>query len=87
MTREKKQPPSVEPTFEDAIGRLETIVGSLEGGEAPLEESLQLFEEGVRLSRACMQRLEAAERRIEILLKDEASGVDRVAAFTPGDEE
>jgi len=87
MTRDKKQAPPTEPTFEEAIARLEAIVGSLEGGEAPLEESLQLFEEGVRLSRACMQRLETAERRIEVLLKDEATGVDRVAPFAPADEE
>jgi len=85
MTRDKKAP--AEPTFEEAIARLETIVGALEGGDAPLEESLQLFEEGVRLSRACMQRLEAAERRIEILLKDEAGGADRAVPFAPADEE
>jgi exodeoxyribonuclease VII small subunit len=84
MTRDKKPP--AEPTFE-AIARLETIVGSLEGGDAPLEESLQLFEEGVRLSRACMQRLEAAERRIEILLKDEAGGADRAVPFAADGEE
>ncbi len=56
--------------FESALTRLEEIVGKLEEGEMPLEDSLKLFEEGVRLSRVCDQKLQAAERRIEILMKD-----------------
>lgn len=59
-----------EVKFESALERLEEIVRKLEDGEMPLEESLKLFEEGVRLSRVCDQRLQAAERRIEILMKD-----------------
>src|SRR5215207_2492339 len=58
-------------TFESSLGELEKIVRKLEDGDLSLEESLKLFEDGVRLSRECQERLNAAERRIEILLKDE----------------
>lgn len=53
--------------FETALAELEAIVKTLEEGDLPLERSLQLFERGVHLSRFCHQRLEEAERRIEIL--------------------
>ena len=53
--------------FESAVGELETIVKNLESGELSLEDSLQLFERGVQLSRFCHGRLEDAERRIELL--------------------
>lgn len=58
-------------TFESSLGELEKIVRRLESGELSLEESLKLFEDGVRLARDCRERLDQAERRIEILLKDE----------------
>lgn len=58
------------PRFEDALGRLEQIVTTLEKGDLPLEESLKLYEEGVRLSRTCHAKLEEAEGRIEMLVKD-----------------
>ena len=53
--------------FEAALTELDTIVKKLEEGDIPLEQSLQLFERGVQLSRFCHARLEEAERRIEIL--------------------
>ena len=53
--------------FEAALTELDTIVKKLEDGDIPLEQSLQLFERGVQLSRFCHARLEEAERRIEIL--------------------
>ena len=59
-------------SFEGALEQLETTVGRLEEGEMPLEEALELFEKGVALSRQCTETLEAAERRIEILVGDEA---------------
>jgi exodeoxyribonuclease VII small subunit len=55
--------------FEDALNKLEKIVSQLEEGEIPLEESLKLFEEGIRLSRLCNQKLDEAEKKVEILLK------------------
>lgn len=57
--------------FEASLQDLEKIVRRLEDGDLPLEESLKLFEDGVRLSRECQERLNQAERRIEILLQDE----------------
>jgi exodeoxyribonuclease VII small subunit len=60
-----------EPTrFEQALQRLEEIVGRLEKGELPLEESLALYEEGIQLSRLCHTKLEEAEAKIELLMKD-----------------
>ena len=58
-------------TFESSLGELEKIVRKLEDGDLSLEESLKLFEDGVRISRECQERLNKAERRIEVLLKDE----------------
>src|SRR3712207_4023907 len=57
--------------FETQLAALERIVRELERGELPLEESLQLFEDGVKLARECQERLNQAERRIEILMRDE----------------
>lgn len=57
-------------TFETALERLEALVEKLEKGDLPLEQSLKLFEEGVKLARACNRRLDEAERKVEILLKD-----------------
>ena len=53
--------------FESAIAELETIVKRLEDGDLPLEQSLELFERGVQLSRFCHSKLEEAERRVELL--------------------
>jgi exodeoxyribonuclease VII small subunit len=55
--------------FEGQLASLERIVRELERGELPLEQSLELFEQGVRLSRECQERLNEAERRIEVLLR------------------
>ncbi len=68
-------------SFEDAIKRLSEIVQTLERGDLPLEESLRLFEEGVRLSRASQERLEAAQKRVEELLGFEKDGRPRTTPF------
>jgi len=57
-------------TFEASLEALERIVQQLESGDLPLEKSLELFEQGIRLSRECQERLSQAERRIEVLLRD-----------------
>ncbi len=57
--------------FEDALERLELIVDQLESGNLALEESLKVFEEGVGLARRCAKYLDDAEKRIEILTRDE----------------
>lgn len=76
MKRSEEQPRS----FEASLEALEQIVHELEGGDLPLEKSLELFEEGIRLSRQCQERLSQAERRIEILLRDN-QGRPVVSAF------
>lgn len=61
--------------FESSLAALEKIVRELERGELPLEKSLELFERGVKLSRECQERLQEAERRIEVLLqRDDGDG-------------
>jgi exodeoxyribonuclease VII small subunit len=67
-------------TFEASLEALEQIVRQLENGDLPLEKSLELFEQGIRLSRECQERLGQAERRIEILLRDN-QGRPVVSAF------
>lgn len=61
--------------FEDALARLEQLVDTLEGGNLPLEDSLKAFEEGVALARRCATYLEEAERRIELLTRDEGGAL------------
>jgi len=61
--------PAEEPSFEAGLAELEKIVAELEEGDMPLERSLELFEKGVDLSESCRTRLEAAESKVEILLK------------------
>jgi exodeoxyribonuclease VII small subunit len=68
-------------SFEAAIKRLTEIVQQLERGELPLEESLRLFEEGVKLSRVSQTRLDAAEKRVEQLLAVDGQGAPRTAPF------
>jgi exodeoxyribonuclease VII small subunit len=56
-------------TFEESLKKLETIVAQLERGDLPLEDSIKIFEEGMRLSAECKQQLDAAEGKVQILLK------------------
>lgn len=67
-------------SFEQSLKELESIVEQLEAGDLPLEQSLELFERGVGLSRECQKRLDDAEQKVEILLKG-ADGSYRAAAF------
>jgi exodeoxyribonuclease VII small subunit len=57
--------------FEDTFKKLETIVNRLETGDLPLEDSMKLFEEGMRLSKICSQRLAEVQKKVEVLLKGE----------------
>lgn len=82
MTKEMK--------FETALDKLEEIVRKLEEGDLPLDDSLRMFEEGVRLARYCGGRLDAAERKIEVLMKNEEGRAeplpfDAAAAREPGE--
>jgi exodeoxyribonuclease VII small subunit len=69
------------PSFEEAIKRLSEIVQTLERGDLPLEESLRLFEEGVRLSRASQEKLDSAQKRVEELLGFDRDGRPRTTPF------
>ena len=73
------------PDFETALKRLEEIVKKLENGELSLDSALELFEEGIKLSRFCHTKLEEAERRVEILVKN-SSGQPRAVAFESENE-
>ena len=72
----------METSFETSLAELEKIVGKLENCDLPLEQSLELFEKGIKLSRECRERLTNAERRIEILMKD-ANGDLKAEAIEP----
>ena len=77
MPEEVSQPLS----FEASLDELERVVKELEKGDLPLEQSLQLFESGMRLSAECKRQLEEAETRVEVLMK---KGSEMVAVpFNP----
>lgn len=78
--------PSPEISFEQAMDRLEEIVGSMESDRMPLDEMVTAYEEGMMLLQCCRQRIETARQRIEsITLK--ADGKAELAAFEPGRDE
>jgi exodeoxyribonuclease VII small subunit len=74
-------------SFESALEQLEATVARLEEGEMPLEEALELFESGVKLSRQCTTTLEEAERRIEVLVADRGLGEDEASVRFDFEEE
>ena len=76
------QPATPEPSFETAIERLETIVDEMESDQLPLEELIVRYEEGIKLVKVCEERLQAAEKRIEIITKN-AAGKPKLAPFEP----
>jgi len=66
--------PEAEGSFETSLERLTAVVDRLESGELGLEESLALFEEGVRLARSAKERLDKAEKRVEELIESDENG-------------
>lgn len=87
QTSAKAQPQQQDaPSFEQALGQLETIVDSMESGETPLAELLVKFEEGTRLLKLCEARLKEAEMKIE-LLKKQKDGGPGFADFPVADRE
>ena len=62
--------------FEEALKKLEKIVGDLEDGNLSLDDALERYEEGIRLSKTCAKKLEVARRKVEILLKSEDGSVE-----------
>ena len=67
MTEKKKE--KKEPNFEEALARLEAIVGEMEGGQVSLEKMMAYFEEGSALVKYCTGKLNEVERKIELLVK------------------
>jgi len=79
-------PTATSNEFEKAFAELEQIVKRLESEELPLDESLELFEKGIRLSRFCNQKLEEVEKKIELILAD-SKGQPKSEPFEPEDED
>jgi len=73
-------------TFEESMKRLEEIVQQLEGGDMPLEESLSVFEEGMKLAAFCSRKLEEAEKKVTLLVREQ-EGCLLEKPFGPGDSE
>ena len=82
MTMAKPVSKTSEPTFESALDRLEQIVGEMEGDKLVLEDLLARYEEGTRLVKVCQQRLDSAERRIELIARG-AGGEAELSEFDP----
>jgi exodeoxyribonuclease VII small subunit len=81
MTKTKTLPKNL--SFEKALERLQEIVSELEDPEKGLEASLELFEEGVALSRFCRSRIDEIQKRVDVVLKETPEGL----ATGPLDEE
>jgi exodeoxyribonuclease VII small subunit len=77
----KKQPQT--PQFEQSLQELEALVEKMEQGDLSLEQSLQHFERGVQLTRACQQALKEAEQKVETLLKK--NGQEEIVPFDSED--
>ena len=74
-----KRTPAAPVGFEQALKRLEEAVHKLEDGSLGLDEALKAFEQGIQWSRQCHQRLAEAEKKVEILLKNEKEELTQVA--------
>jgi exodeoxyribonuclease VII small subunit len=61
--------PAPAPSFEAGLQQLEAIVKEMENGDLPLERAIELFESGMKLSESCRKQIEAAETRVEILMR------------------
>ncbi len=72
MRRDTMAEETTDRRFEDMLKELEKIVQRLEGEDLPLEEAIEVFEEGIRLSRLCSSYLDQAEKRIQLLTKNES---------------
>ncbi len=71
-------------SFESALDQLQQTVKRLESGELSLEQALQHFEQGVKLTRLCQQQLTVAEQRVEMLMKASSDGKIETQPFNPG---
>src|ERR1700676_586028 len=81
----KPKPSEAKPNFENAMDRLESIVGQMESGKLPLEELIVRYEEGMKLVKICQERLATAEQKIDIIARNSA-GKPFVKDFEPTEE-
>ena len=84
MALKKPETKKPEPSFENAIERLESIVEQMESDKLPLEDLLVRYEEGIKLVNFCSEKLQAAEKRIEIITRD-AAGKPKLEEFEAGE--
>jgi exodeoxyribonuclease VII small subunit len=82
MAKEKE---AVILSFEEAMDQLEQLVGKLENGDVPLEKAIDLFQEGMKLSHLCSQKLEQVERKIEMLVEENGALIKK--PFSSGTDE
>lgn len=76
--------PENKTSFEDAMERLEEVVKELEDGELTLDASLERFEEGIKLYRYCMKKLEEIENKVEVIMNDQDGDIKRVSLDPEG---
>ena len=90
MTRETQRetaaPASAAEPYDALVARLEKVVGELEAGTLSLEQSIEKFAEGIRLAREASRKLDEAERRVEMLVKDEAGEAEAVPFEAEGEK-
>lgn len=80
-TRKKSKATNKMPDFEHSLKELESLVEAMESGDLTLEESMQHFERGIKLTRSCQKALSEAEQKIKLLLKD--AGGEKLVDFDP----
>lgn len=71
--------------FEEAMKKLEEIVERLENGNMPLDEAVEIFEEGIQLSKYCSKKLDEVERRITVILQDSNGKITEEDLEVPGE--
>lgn len=81
----KEKRTSKEKSFEESLARLEEIISQMEEGNLSLDATLKKFEEGIRLAQFCSRKLDEAEKKFEILIKEE-DGSFETREFPPSEE-
>ena len=87
ITENPSESATSSPDFERSLAELEAIVDKLEAGDLSLDESLQQFERGVQLTRACQTALKQAEHKVEILMRKSGTNEFEAAPFDSGDDQ
>lgn len=85
MSETKKEQHADMP-FEAAMERLEAVVRRLEAGDVPLEEAIELYQEGVSLSRLCGAKLDSIEHKVTQLMEEQGKAVQKPFPFEGGGE-